>query len=414
MKADRAGMVLILVAFLAACGGGESRWAGTITDSAGVTIVSNPNDGVWTEADRWTVEEELKIGVVEGDPDYQFGGIGGITVDSRGRIFVLDGQAQHIKVFSPEGVYEQTIGRRGGGPGELADALFIAVGAADTLLVAEVRGNRRVNRYAPDGSSLGSYRIPFDDGFALLFRSSPSGAIAAWVRPFAFPGQPEPEKIDRIVVLSSNRTVTDTLLTFPSGTTFSQGGSWTGVVLYAPEPVWDITEDSKVLFGMNDRYRIGLYASGKLERVIEKPFERKSIPDRDKQFYLGRLSPRGREQTRFGEFYPAFNDIIAGPNGTTWLQHVRPVSELNDAERETLGMLALVNRIIATLRDFSGAPDWDVFDAEGRYLGVVTMPPRFGPRLIRGDKIYGVWRDELNVQYVVRLRIVGDLGAGAT
>ena len=68
-----------------------------------------------------------------------------------------------------------------------------------------------------------------------------------------------------------------------------------------------------------------------------------------------------------------------------------------------------------------GAKDWDVFDAEGRFLGVVTMPPRFSPRSIVGDKIYGVFRDDLDVQYAVRMRIVGvefdDTGAiqlGAT
>jgi hypothetical protein len=35
------------------------------------------------------------------------------------------------------------------------------------------------------------------------------------------------------------------------------------------------------------------------------------------------------------------------------------------------------------------------------------MPPKFAPRLIRGNQIYGVWRDELDVQYVTRLRIIG-------
>jgi hypothetical protein len=54
-----------------------------------------------------------------------------------------------------------------------------------------------------------------------------------------------------------------------------------------------------------------------------------------------------------------------------------------------------------------GAPDWDVLDGEGRYLGVVSMPDRFAPRMIVGRKIYGVWRDEFDVQYAVVLRIVG-------
>ena len=36
----------------------------------------------------------------------------------------------------------------------------------------------------------------------------------------------------------------------------------------------------------------------------------------------------------------------------------------------------------------AGGPDWDVFDGAGRYLGVVTLPARFAPRIIIGDKIY--------------------------
>ena len=49
----------------------------------------------------------------------------------------------------------------------------------------------------------------------------------------------------------------------------------------------------------------------------------------------------------------------------------------------------------------------DLFDAEGRYLGTVTMPDRFTPMRFIGDLVYGVWRDELDVQYAVRLRIGG-------
>ena len=53
-----------------------------------------------------------------------------------------------------------------------------------------------------------------------------------------------------------------------------------------------------------------------------------------------------------------------------------------------------------------GSTTSDVYAADGRYLGVVEMPQRFQPRTFRGDKIYGVWRDELDVQYVMRLRVV--------
>ena len=414
MESHKSTIVIVLLAWLVgACGGEESRWAGTITDSAGVTMVSNPAEGIWTEAERWTVEEELRIGVVEGDPKYQFGDVGGIAVDSRGRIVVLDIQAQHIKVFSPEGEYEQTIGGPGGGPGELADAyLAPVVTRGDTLLVADIRGNRRVNRYSPDGSRLGSYRIPFEGYlFPILSRPTPSGQIAVQVRPFPVSNQPEPEMVDRILVLSPSGT--DELLKFRSGQTVRFRPSFE-LAPYAPEPVWDIAEDGRIMLGMNDQYRIGVYASGKLERVIEKkPCELMPLKDAE-DFYLALLTPDNREYMRFGEFYPAFNDIIAGPHGTIWVQHVRTVSELSDAERESWKPIYIVQRQPAHLRKLHGAPDWDVFDAEGRYLGVVSMPDRFAPKIFRGDKIYGLWRDDLNVDYVVRLRIRGDLGVGAT
>ena len=36
---------------------------------------------------------------------------------------------------------------------------------------------------------------------------------------------------------------------------------------------------------------------------------------------------------------------------------------------------------------------------------VDTLPDRFAPLDAEGDDLYGVWTDELDVQYVVRVRI---------
>lgn len=104
-----------------------------------------------------------------------------------------------------------------------------------------------------------------------------------------------------------------------------------------------------------------------------------------------------RQTTGFAEYFPAFFSMSIGRNGSIWVQHLRPPAEVTEEELETYDM----NQDI-------GSRDWDVFDPSGRYLGVVTMPPRFTPRLILGGKIYGVWRDDLDVQYAVRLRIVED------
>ncbi len=53
---------------------------------------------------------------------------------------------------------------------------------------------------------------------------------------------------------------------------------------------------------------------------------------------------------------------------------------------------------------------FDVFDPEGRYLGEVVAPYQVEPHpppVIRGDRIAFVTKDELDVGYVVTMRIRG-------
>ena len=58
-----------------------------------------------------------------------------------------------------------------------------------------------------------------------------------------------------------------------------------------------------------------------------------------------------------------------------------------------------------------GAPEWDVFDPEGRYLGVVTLPRRFIPDRFFEDRVYGIWEDDSNVQHVMVLWITDGAGS---
>jgi len=47
------------------------------------------------------------------------------------------------------------------------------------------------------------------------------------------------------------------------------------------------------------------------------------------------------------------------------------------------------------------AGSWTVFAPDGRLLGVVTMPERFRLHQAGPDWVLGVWRDELDVEFVV-------------
>jgi hypothetical protein len=416
MESCKSAGVGLLACVIVACAGGESRWAGTVSDSAGVAIISNSDIGLWRPGEEWTVDEDLRIGAVDGAPEYQFGRVGSVVADSRGRLYVLDLLEQHVQVYSPEGVYDRTIGGRGQGPGEFGSVPYIVMGPGDTLMALDIR-NQRLNRITSEGTALASFPFSMTDGIPLSMQANRSGDLALQLRPWGAAGQPPAQTLEDVIVIpNSDWTLNDSVLTFPSG----EGQRYTagGPPQYnigAPEAAWDLSEDGTLLFGVSDEYRIEVRAyDGTLLRVVKKPFVPRPFSERDKEAYRNFLrdayrqagSPEEieeflRHNVRFNEHLPAFAAIRAGPARTIWVQHAQAPSDLDDTAYQKFD----------NIRD-GGAPEWDVFDLEGRFLGVVTMPERFAPSMFRDRMIYGVWRDELDVEYVLRLRIVGDLRAG--
>ncbi len=380
-------------------------WTGTFRDSAGVTIVENTERGLWSSSEAWTVEEDLRFGGVEDQPPYQFGQVGSIAVDSRGRIHVSDSQAQEVRVFSESGEYLRTSGHPGSGPGELGlGASVVLRSPGDTLLIPDLR-NRRINRFGPEGESLGSSPLRPEDGRPLRYGRNQVGGNAVQLRPVGRPNGPPPDSMDSLVAIEPSGSFGDTLLRIPTGGLL-QG---VGVTYFTPEPWWAITDSMTVLYGMNHEYRIGYYdREGVLRRLVTFPSVPTPITGRDIRAFFAYLDrawldagvPRSQlsanhSRVGFAEHLPVFASFHVGFQGSLWVQPVQAPGELTDKEIELYNFV----------EDF-GARDWDVFDREGRFLGVVSMPGRFTPRVFLGDRIYGVDRDEFDVQYVVRLRIV--------
>ncbi len=404
-------IILAVVAsvFLPGCADVDTGWTGTISDSAGVTIVSNPEQGIWAPGEEWIVEEEVRIGAVEGDPNYVFGEIMGVAVDSRGRIFVLDYQAQHIQVYSADGVYEQTVGGPGEGPGELRAAAALFMGPGDTLLVPDYR-TYRFNRYASDGASVPGFSMALQERRPRLWKATPSGLMVEQFETRTNVPEGPKEFIGR---LAPDGTILDTLLTFNPYVVLGPEGRPIRVRIYAPEMIWDLSDELELIGGMNDDYRIKTYSGGKIQRVITKPFHPVPVENEEKERIEARFRSLMRESgvsperlegmwagTHIADSYPAFQGLFWGPSGTVWVQQSKRVSELLD-----LDFWARIN-----LGQIKGAKEWDVFDSEGRFLGVVSMPDRFRAWLFQGDKIYGTWYDEYDVPYVVRLGLKDPTG----
>jgi hypothetical protein len=395
------------LAVVAACSGADDGrvWTGSTLDSAGVTIVVNPEEGVWTAAGTWVLEEDLRIGSADGGPEYQFGQIGSIALTSRGDVVVVDRQARQVRVYSRTGTFLRSMGRPGSGPGEfsrsVADAL---VAPGDTILVPDVQ-NRRIHRFGPDGTLLADVPLDVSRYRPLRFDVNPSShGMTAQLRPVGTTPGPDAPSMDELRVIEPSGRFGDTLLQVPSGGLFGPN-----IVRYfTPEPMWDVTDSSTVLYAVNSTYRIRSYdRDGVLRRIISKPSEPRPITDRDIRAFFSYLDrawlaagvPPSRlavnhRRVSFAEMFPAFAVFHVGPQGTIWVQRVQAPGDLSDEAIEQYNFI----------EDF-GAAEWDVFDRNGRFLGVVTMPGRFQPRLFTEEAVYGVARDELDVQYLTRLQV---------
>ena len=317
-------------------------------------------------------------------------------------------------MFGPDGSHISTAGGAGSGPGELSpQAGPVLVGRGDTVFVPDI-ANQRVNRYAADGTPAGSYRLFLEGGLPVAWATRPSGQIVNQMRPFVLPNQPGADTIDvatqrdAIVARDAEGAPLDTLLTMPSGRTLDlQAGTAT---FFVAEPTWALAGEDLLLFGVNDQYSVQVYGpDGELDRIIRMPSERSPVTDEDVDVFMKVVEkawsdagvppsaiPTLRSLISFAEFFPAFMRFLSGPEGSIWVQQMVAPSSLSPEERETYNPLLSL-----------GGSDWDVFDSEGHFLGVVSMPDNFMPLLFRGRKIYGVWGDELDVQHVMVLRIDG-------
>ena len=383
--------------------GGAGDFAGTIRDSAGIEIVENTTRGLWDADGGWTTEELVTFGEAAGDPNYQFGQIAAVDALSDGRIAVLDAQAQEVRIYGPDGAYQTTYGGPGNGPGELSpQVVALFVGRGDTIVVPDM-GNQRITLIPPEGEAT-SFPLRMEQGIPMGFDLSASGALVSQRRAMNLQ-DPTAETSDVDVVLSQayDGTITDTLLTPPRGETFRMTAGGPQITLFAPEPQWTTLSEGRIAYASNDEFRINVYDSGgAIDRIVTFPHEAQPVTETEQEriralvrqiWEENGVPPQAIEQMSsgigFAEHWPAFTRMRGGPYGTLWVQRVRDMDEMSQEELDNWNPQL-----------DAGDPRWDVFEADGRYGGVIELPARFTPFALEEDRIYGVFRDDFDVQYV--------------
>jgi hypothetical protein len=372
-----------------------TEWTGTIdTLSSGTIMVRNPDHGLWDSASAWRLVETLRLGSVDSGPS-AFGIIAALAVDASGHIYVLDRQAQDVRVFDSTGRYLRTIGRKGGGPGEFQEANGLAIDPAGQLWVIDPWA-RRYSVFDSAGRLVGTHPREVQD-FSWVWKGGfAAGALwDSWRA--SSTADPTPQRTG-FFRFDSIAGYTDSLLLPPFSEDHYDLVSDRGVAMRSwmvPFAAWEIAafdERGFVWRAVTDQYRIAQFSlGGDTVRLVTRDYDPLPVTREERERALaGAFDSAERAQVRpdpgrIPDHKPALIDVLVDDRGDLW------VVPLGEGEGRGLGL--------------------DVFDAEGRYLGKVETPMTgwmVVPRaVIRGDALYCVERDSLDVPYVVRLRIEG-------
>ncbi len=377
--------LLVLIAVGVGCEGQRMPgWSGTITESpTGATLVANPADGVWTEQDRWWLEDTLWIGAIHGQGPTVFGRITDLEVDSLGRMYVFDGQAHQLRVFGPSGDFISEFGRRGSGPGEFQG-------------VAGMSESVRQDLWIVDGPNV-RYTVLNDSAYEMHRRVSPLYRLP-WLGGHAegflhdavvLPGEGVAEVLVRV---DSAGAVRDTFEIPEPELAIPHAGSMQFPLPYAATVVRAFDRRGYVWIASSHEYRlIQMRLGGDTARVITREVEAPPLTqaeadsvERYARKLVDRFSSFGLQlgDEMIPETAPLLDRIAVADDGSVWVTRA-------GTGRNTV---------------------FDVFDSVGRFLGEVRLDFPLYSIEIRNGSLYGVALGAFDVPRVFRAKIVRGQG----
>ena len=403
---------------LAACGTDSTATrAGVEVETIGdTTVVRTLSGSVWgAEA---TLVPEVTIGRLDGPEEYLFGSIYNVAVDDDGRVYVLDGQVQQVRVFDSEGTHLETMSRRGQGPGELNNAMSVAA-LPDGRVVAHDLGDMMIKVVGPGDAERDHW-------------ASPAGAVVLPVKPLRI------DRNGRILVMSAGTAASGDVVEYvrvmapggelldslsPPGVGFEPpslevrlsipiGGRSTfpHAIPFTARHYWTVHPNGQFATGISSDYRVDLQTDDGVLR-IERAWEPVSMSEAERGYHtesttaaLQRTQPNWSwNGPPIPETKRPFRGLVAGRDGRIWVQlwtEARPVvnedHDPNNPRSQPVSWQSPVR--------------YDAFEPDGTYLGALATPDGFlaspAVPVFDGDHVWAVTRDELEVQRVVRYRIV--------
>ena len=394
------------------------EWSGSITTEGNVTTVVNEAGSVWGGAA--TMVEEASIGVDAGADEYMLGSVSGVHATDE-LIFVVDDQVPAVRVYDLDGTHVRDLGGEGQGPGEFTRPAMIAVDARGRVFVADTSLDR-INVYSMDGGLLDTWPAPDVWCCATAMAPAPDGSLwaPAIVRnettgearrglrqlgpdgpigEVRWPDEPDPPDIEVRVPV--------------------RGNPFTIAVPFSPGITWNLTSAGDIVIGASDDYRFEIQRTDGGVLAVQRVYSPVAVGAdeadwRRRLFVAGIRADLGRFGADTWEWdgaemppsKPAFSQLIPAASGEIWVDREGPSVHDPDCVADP----------DPTDPDTFRTPCWrgtellDAFDAEGRFLGAVEVPPGMwvSPSIlhVRGDQVVGVVEDELGTIRVKRWRLV--------
>ena len=352
--------------------------------------VMNTGEPSWTPETAWRLEEDLRLGTVSGEDDpEQFGSIAAIGTDSRDRIYVLDFQALEIRVFRSTGEFSHIIGGEGSGPGEFMFARSLSIGPGDTLVVRD-DGTGRYSVFSPEGELVSTHQrsiagansavgdVVLSDGSYVDWAPTfPEGRFGSLMELLPIQYSDGFQQVDTLPPLEHRWEL------LPSGMPQTN---------YTPSIVGIMGSDGEIWFADSGEYRIHRRElSGDTTLTIALPAVGVELGDAERETLRSRFANRAsylnEVLTALPERLPVVQSILLDGEGRLMV--------LSRVERDGAKMVV------------------DVFQEEGFYLGSMDLPvkvpdPSQRQPLVHAtdSHLYLVTRDEFDVEFLSRLRIV--------
>jgi hypothetical protein len=414
-------LTLALTAVIAACSGDRGGAAGdvpwrTVVDSTGDTVHVRVTGDV--PASRVsTLVPELEVGAEDGSEEETFGRIGTVLGTPDGGLLVHDAQATAVRLFDARGGFVRTLGGQGGGPGEYEHINGITTLPDGRVVLWDAAGNR-LNLYEGSGEFVRTWLLPFTGYFT---NNALWSDAAADVYAFAtFERDAEDPRNNRhgLIRMDTAGRILDSLpyLRWREEARPMEARSPDGRMMtarsrpFAPGNVTRLLPSGGLVSGPGDPYVLYVtHPDGRKPIRVEREHAPVPVTSTEQaeiraqtEFSMRRVDPSWSwTGAAIPATKPAYRGLFTGRDGRIWVSLSTAAVPIPEAERPAPRpgepqppQLTTHDPIV-----------YDVLSSTGRLLGRVALPPRVRLYTMDGDRVWGVRRDSLDVEYAVRYRI---------